>query len=71
MKVTRNVRLKDKEEKSYVVYSDFRKTDYGIIVPFSEQSVDENGKEQGGPTNYTKVEVNVPVDASLFNQPKQ
>ncbi|MFN8299391.1 MAG: hypothetical protein U0T75_09810 [Chitinophagales bacterium] len=71
LKVTRNVRLKDKEEKSYIVYSDFRKTDYGIIVPFSEQGVDENGKEQGGPTNYTKVEVNATIDASLFNQPKQ
>lgn len=70
LKVVRKLRLKDKEEKSYTVYSDFRKTDYGIVVPFSVQGVDEDGNEQGGPTNFSKVEVNVVVDPATFNQPK-
>ncbi|MFN8285536.1 MAG: hypothetical protein U0V74_02225 [Chitinophagales bacterium] len=70
LKVVRKLRLKDKEEKSYTVYSDFRKTDYGIVVPFSVQGVDEDGNEQGGPTNYSKVEVNFTVDPVTFNQPK-
>ena len=64
------IKLKDKEEKHYTLFSDFRKTDYGVTVPFSQQSVDENGAEQGGPVNLSKVEVNGTVDASLFDKPK-
>lgn len=70
LKIAKRIKLKDKEEKSYQTFSDFRKTDYGIVVAFSEQNVDENGNEQGGPVNFTKVEVNAPVDASLFNKPE-
>lgn len=69
LKVARRLRLKDKEEKSYTVYSDFRKTDYGIVVPYSVQGVDEDGNEEGSPTNFSKVEVNVAVDPASFNKP--
>ena len=70
LKMTTRLKLKDKEEKGYTTYSDFRKTDYGIIIPFSVQNVDENGNEQGGPTNFTKVEVNGTIDAALFEKPE-
>jgi hypothetical protein len=71
LKTEQRIRFKDKEEKSYTVYSDFRKTDYGITLPFSSQQVDEKGGEQGGPVNYTKIEVNTPVDASIFDKSKK
>jgi hypothetical protein len=71
LKTYTRVKLKDKEEKSYRVFSDFRKTEYGIVLPFSEQGVDENGADRGGPVNYTKVEVNANVDPTLFEKPIQ
>lgn len=70
LKTAQRVKLKDKEQKSYSSYSDFRKTDYGVIVAFSHQSVDENGIEQGGPVNFSKIEVNGAVDLTLFDRPK-
>ncbi len=70
LKEIRRVKLKDKEEKGYITFSDFKKTEFGITVPYSVQSVDENGNEQGGPINFSKVEVNLPVDATVFDKPK-
>ena len=63
------MRLAEKEETSITVYSDFRKTSYGIWYPYASQSLDEEGKENGGPVQLTKVEVNVPVEATLFEMP--
>lgn len=70
LKEVRRVKLKDKEEKSYFTFSDFRKTDFGVVLPFSVQRVDENGVEQGGPVNFNKVEVNGNIDVALFDKPK-
>ncbi|MDB5281983.1 MAG: outer rane lipoproteinsorting protein [Bacteroidota bacterium] len=70
LKEVKRVKLKDKEEKQYATFSDFRKTDFGVVIPFSYQQVDENGNEQGGPVIFTKVEVNGVVDATLFDKPK-
>ena len=70
LKEVTRVKLKDKEEKGYATFSDFRKTEFGIVVPFSYQQVDENGKEEGGPVLFTKVEVNGTVDPTLFDKPK-
>lgn len=71
LKIVKRIRLKDKEEKSYTTYSDFRKTDFGVTVPFSTQQVDENGAEQGGPIAYTKIEVNPTVDPTIFDKAKK
>lgn len=71
LKTEEKIRLKDKEDKSYTVFSDYRKTDYGVTVPFSAQRVDEQGNEQGGPVNYTKVEVNTNIDPSIFDRSKK
>ena len=70
LKEVQRVKLKDKEQKSYFVYSDFRKTDYGLVIPFCQQRVDENGNEQGGPVNFSKIEVNATVDGKIFDKPK-
>ncbi len=70
LKEIQRVKLKDKENKTAFVYSDFRKTDYGVVVPYCSQRVDENGNEQGGPVNFTKIEVNAPIDSKMFDLPK-
>jgi hypothetical protein len=71
LKIARRVKLRDKEEKSQTTFSDFRKTEFGIVLPFSAQQVDEKGNEQGGPINFSKIEVNGALDASIFEKPKQ
>ena len=71
LKTTKRLRLKDKEEKSSMTFSNFRKTDFGITVPFSMQQVDENGIEQGGPVTLTKVDVNPTIDYSIFDRAKK
>ncbi len=70
LKEAERVKLKDKEEKSYTTFSDFRKTDFGIVLPFSTQGVDEKGNEQGGPVNFNKVEVNAALDLTVFDKKK-
>jgi hypothetical protein len=70
LKITSRLKFKDKEDKSSITFSDFRKTDYGITVPFSAQAVDDNGAEQGGPVIVNKIEVNSAPDLSVFEKPK-
>lgn len=70
LKEVQRVKLKDKEQKSYFIYSDFRKNDYGLVLAFCTQRVDENGNEQGGPVNYSKIEVNGSIDGKMFDKPK-
>jgi hypothetical protein len=70
LKEVTRIKLKDKEEKSAIIFSDFRKTDFGVILPFSQQGVDDDGNPQGGPTNFSKIEINTAVDASVFDKPK-
>jgi hypothetical protein len=70
LKIVTRVKLKDKEQKGYTVLSDFRKTDYGIVLPFCFQQVDENGNEQNGPTNFTKVDINTTAELAVFDKPK-
>jgi len=69
LKIATRIKLKDKEEKIYNVFSDYRKTEFGVVLPFTVQGVDENGTEQGGPVQYTKVEINGTLDQSIFNKP--
>lgn len=70
LKMVRRVKLAEKEEKSYTVFSDFRKTDFGVVLPFAAQGVDEKGTEQGGPVIMKQIEVNATIDPALFDKPK-
>ena len=70
LKVSKRLKFKDKEEKASTLFSDFKKTDYGIVLPFSTQNIDESGGEQGGPVTVTKIEVNSAVDLTVFDKPK-
>jgi hypothetical protein len=58
LKMVKRMKFKTKEDKSFVVYSDFRKNDFGLTLPYSTQRVDEKGNEQGGPVMLTKITVN-------------
>ncbi|HEY6978316.1 MAG TPA: hypothetical protein VH396_18590 [Chitinophagaceae bacterium] len=50
-------------------YSDYKKTDFGFIFPYT---VDTNFNGQFSyTTTITKVEINKPVDPSIFAMPKQ
>lgn len=68
LKLSRRVKLKDKEEKSTTIFADYRKTDFGIVVPFMQSWVNDDGTE-GGVTQFVKVEVNVPLDQTLLAKP--
>lgn len=50
-------------------YSDFRKTDFGNTIAFSEQITVPQGMQLS--YTITKAEVNKPVEASIFDMPKQ
>ena len=71
LKTVEKVRLAEKEEISTTVYSDFRKTSYGIIYPYTTQSLDEQGNESGGPVQLAKVDVNSSLDIKIFELPEK
>ncbi len=48
-------------------YSDFRKTDFGNIMPYAEELSLPQGMQATSTIN--KIEVNIPVDPSIFNMP--
>ena len=50
-------------------YSDLRKTDFGNIMPYAEELTLPQGMQATMTTS--KVEVNVPVDPSVFDMPRQ
>lgn len=66
LKTEEKVRLAEKEETNITVYSDFRKTSYGIYYPYTMQSLDDQGNESGGPIELSKVEFNATIDLSQF-----
>jgi len=49
-------------------YSDYKKTDFGFIFPYT---IDTNFGQFSYTTTVTKVEINKPVDPSVFAMPKQ
>lgn len=51
-----------------ITYADHKKTDYGFVMPYT-LNTDFGGQFQIA-TKVTKVDVNVPVDAKIFEMPK-
>ncbi len=51
--------MNGEEREVETTYSDFRKTPEGFVFPFSQTT-------PNGPITYTSVEVNKPVDESIF-----
>ena len=50
-------------------FSDYKKTDFGTVVPWKIET--DYGGQFTMPITITKVEVNKPVDPSIFDMPKQ
>ena len=50
-------------------YSNYQKTDFGNMMPFTEEIISPEGYQVG--ITFTKVEINKPVDPSFFDQPKK
>lgn len=69
LKIYMRIKLSDKEEKSTIHFSDFKKTTFGIILPFARNWANENG-EEGGLVQWKEVDVNANIDAALLEMPK-
>ena len=50
-------------------YSDFRKTDFGNTMPYAEELTLPQGMQATSTVN--KIEINTPVDATIFDMPKK
>lgn len=50
-------------------YSDFRKTDFGNTMPYAEELTLPQGMQAN--STISKVEINVPVDSTIFDMPKK
>ncbi|HYK43517.1 MAG TPA: hypothetical protein VEV83_00010, partial [Parafilimonas sp.] len=51
-----------------VKYSNYKKTDFGNLMPFKEQIISPEGSVD---ITFSKVEINKPVDPSFFDEPKK
>lgn len=70
LKVYMRIKLSDKEQKITTNFSDFKKTKFGIILPFASNWVTDEG-EEGGLTQFTEIDINASVDPALLEMPKQ
>ncbi|MBP7477575.1 MAG: hypothetical protein KA797_03555 [Chitinophagales bacterium] len=68
LKIYAKIKLSDKEQKINTNYSDFKKNEFGIILPYANNWVNEQGDE-GGLTQFKKIEVNVKIDDKLLETP--
>ena len=48
-------------------YSDFKKTDFGNIMPYAEELTLPQGVQ--ATSTVSKIEINIPVDETIFNMP--
>ena len=65
---TRKLKLQDQDVEATTSFSDYRKTDLGLMVPYA-MSVDFGGQYSLSIT-VNKVEVNKPVDPAICDLPK-
>lgn len=69
LKIYMRIKLSDKEEKVTTNFSDFKKTNFGIILPFANNWVTDTG-EEGGLTQFNEREVNTTIDPAILEMPK-
>ncbi|MFL5787141.1 MAG: hypothetical protein ACJ748_03740 [Flavisolibacter sp.] len=68
LKVVRTVNMGGTEGETSVVFSDFRKTDYGFVVPYAMETTLPQGFTMTSAVK--KVEINKDVDEKIFDMPK-
>lgn len=66
-KVVKKMNMGGQDAEATIQYTDYKKTDVGYVVPYTMNM--DLGQFQMV-TTYKKVEVNKPVDVSIFNMPK-
>lgn len=64
LKQTQKVKVQDKEMESATLYSNYKKTNTGLVLPFS-MSGDMSGEIQ-----WTSIEINNNVDEKIFMMPE-
>lgn len=62
LKTTQKVVVQDKEMESSSLMSNYKKTNSGLVMPFSMSGT-------MGEVTWTSIEINVPVDNKIFEQP--
>ncbi|HEV7621028.1 MAG TPA: hypothetical protein VGO09_04810 [Flavisolibacter sp.] len=68
LKLVRTINMAGQEGETSSVFSDYRKTDYGYVVPYS---VETTVPQVTMTTTVKKVEVNKDLDPKIFDMPKQ
>jgi outer membrane lipoprotein-sorting protein len=68
VKTVRTLNMNGQTAELAVVFSDYRKTDYGFVVPFSIETTLPQGLTMT--SSVKKVEVNKEVDPKIFDMPK-
>lgn len=63
LKQTQKVKVQDKEMETATLFSNYKKTNTGLVMPFS-MSGDMSGEIQ-----WTSIEINAKVDESIFAMP--
>lgn len=58
LKVVERMKTADKEERRETQFADFRTTSFGVVMPYNI-----------GGSETTSIEVNVPIDESIFKMP--
>lgn len=69
LKTTTKKKMQDKEVEGETVMSDYRSVD-GIMFPFNVEER-QVGAAQGQAIVIDKIEVNIPIEDSIFKMPKQ
>lgn len=69
LKTVSKAKVKDQTMETTVNFSNYQKTDYGYVVPFTTETI----LPQGITLNIThkKAEVNKDIDMTIFDMPKQ
>lgn len=67
--VEKTVSLMGQEMQLIINYSDFRKTDDGIVFPYANET--NYGSQFSITSAVKKIEINKPVDPAIFEMPKQ
>jgi hypothetical protein len=68
IKMSKKAQAMGQEMELTAMYSDFKKTDFGVVVPYTTQ-LDFGGQFQMT-SNLKKVEFNKPVDPAIFEMKK-
>lgn len=68
LKMERTINMQGNEGTIAATYSDYRKTDAGLVIPYSIETTLPQGFSMTA--NVKKVEVNKEVDPKIFDMPK-